>query len=158
MPTHLELCPSIYEADVSALTGGPVDREKDTGDVFGFLVTNKGTTVFKTVHKPSAEGRLTGAECSNDSNVIHQHPRVESAMAHLGRDPIAPLLLPAAEEAAPTKKAKDTAQKQLKKVYSGKDGDLIMFDHLHYLSLRLLNLKLICLVQFRRSYVELPNQ
>ena len=144
--TSPKVCPSVFQKDVEAAVGPGVLREsgggaEDVGLVFGFLVSNKGTIVFKTVHKPTAEGRLTGAECSNDSNVIHHHPRVNEATTALqtmaADDPILPLLLDNRPDTAPTKKDKDALQKKVKDRYEGKPAaGLDDFTHLHALSLR----------------------
>jgi hypothetical protein len=137
----LGVCPSTFEEDVLALLSPPADRESEasTGEVFGFQATIKGVTVFKTVHKPTAEGRLTGAECDNDSNVLHHHPRVESAMKGLSAfaadDPIHEFLLSIDPASKPSKKEKDGLQKGLKLKYEGKPSDFEDFKHLHDLSL-----------------------
>lgn len=137
----LGVCPSTYDEDVAKLVAPPVRRDnaEDTDDVFGFQATIKGVTVFKTVHKPTAEGRLTGAQCDNDSNVLHHHPRVESAMEALDKygedDPIRAFLLPVDKADAPSRAEKDGRQKALKLKYEGKDSDFEDFMHLHDLSL-----------------------
>jgi hypothetical protein len=136
----LGVCPSTFENDVVTLLAPQVNRETDdTDEVFGFQATIKGITVFKTVHKPTAEGRLTGAECDNDSNVLHHHPRVQSAMKGLSTyapaDPIHEFLLNADPAVKPSKKEKDALQKALKLKYEGKDSDFEDFTHLHDLSL-----------------------
>jgi hypothetical protein len=143
-----DVCPSVFLKDVEAAIGPGIRREPlaagepdDVGPVFGFLVSNKGTIVFKTLHKPTAEGRLTGAECSNDSNVLHHHPRVNEATSVLqtkaATDLIIPLLLDNRPDTAPSKKEKDALQKSVKERYEGKPAaGLDDFTHLHALSLR----------------------
>jgi hypothetical protein len=155
----LGVCPSTFDEDVAKLIVPPVDRtsSEQTGDVFGFQATIKGVLVFKTVHKPTAEGRLTGAECDNDSNVLHHHPRVESAMAALAEsaedDPIIAFLLPADKESAPTKKEKEARQKALKLKYSGKDSDFENFIHLFDLSL----LQVCPYLEFLLRYMDMKK-
>lgn len=155
----LGICPSTFDGDVERLIAPPVNREgsEDTGDVFGFQASIKGITVFKTVHKPSAEGRLTGAECDNDSNVLHHHPRVESAMdaiiTNMPDDPIVPFLLPTEKASAPSKKEKDNIQKALKLKYEGKLSDFEDFSHLHALSL----LQVCPYLEFLLRYMDIKR-
>jgi hypothetical protein len=155
----LGVCPSTFEEDVQALLAPPADRESDasTGEVFGFQATIKGITVFKTVHKPTAEGRLTGAECDNDSNVLHHHPRVESAMkglvAFAADDPIHEFLLSIDPATKPSKKEKDALQKGLKLKYEGKTSDFEDFNHLQDLSL----LQVCPYLEFLLRYMDLKR-
>ena len=66
------LCTEIFKKEVDAAIGKPVDREKDTGPVFGMNVTKKGDVLFKSVEKGA--GSKEGAECSNTSN-LGEHVR-----------------------------------------------------------------------------------
>jgi hypothetical protein len=156
---ELGICPSTFAADVEALIAEPVNRESEesTGDVFGFLVTVKGIVVFKTVHKPTAEGRLTGAQCDNDSNLLHHYHRVESAMQALAkadrRDPIIGHLLYTDPKTAPSKKEKDASQKALKAKYEGKHSDFDDFTHLHELSL----LQVCPYLEFLLRYMDMKG-
>jgi hypothetical protein len=155
----LGVCPSIFDEDVDKLIAPPVrrDSDEDTDDVFGFQATIKGVTVFKTVHKPTAEGRLAGAQCDNDSNVLHHHPRVESAMEAFEKyaedDPIVEFLLPADKAAAPSRAEKEGRQKALKLKYEGKDSDFEDFVHLHDLSL----LQVCPYLEFILRYMEMKH-
>jgi superfamily II DNA or RNA helicase len=154
----LGICPSTFDDDVYKLLPAPVNRETDdTGEVFGFQATIKGITVFKTVHKPSAEGRLTGAECDNDSNVLHHHPRVLSAMKGLetfaADDDIREFLLDINPDAKPSKKEKESLQKMLKLKYDGKESDFEDFHHLHELSL----LQVCPYLEFLLRYMDLKR-
>lgn len=155
----LGTCPSTFDDDVAMLIAPAVNRENDesTDEVFGFQATIKGITVFKTVHKPTAEGRLTGAECDNDSNVLHHHPRVESAMKGLDTyatdDPIRKFLLNTDPSAKPSKKEKDALQKALKLKYEGKESDFEEFHHLHELSL----LQVCPYLEFLLRYMDLKR-
>jgi hypothetical protein len=154
----LGICPSTFDDDVYKLLPAPVNRETDdTGEVFGFQATIKGITVFKTVHKPSAEGRLTGAECDNDSNVLHHHPRVLSAMKGLetfaADDNIREFLLDINPDAKPSKKEKESLQKMLKLKYDGKESDFEDFHHLHELSL----LQVCPYLEFLLRYMDLKR-
>lgn len=144
---ELGLCPSIYKDTLDKLQGAPINRESDldTGDVYGFLATDSGRVIFKTVHKPSASGRISGSECSNDSNLRHHHVKIISAMESLAAeardDPINKLLLKASETDVPSRKAKTDAQAALLKKFSGdasyKEDDFARIGtHLHYLSLQ----------------------
>lgn len=143
---ELGICPSTFQADVDTLIAPRVDRasDKDVGLVFGFLTTITGTPVFKTVHKPSSKGMLSGAQCDNDSNVAHHHLRVAEAIAALLKyapadpllkDPIITNLLKGDAEEKPSKSEKLLKQKALKLKYEGKDSDFDDFAHLSELSL-----------------------
>jgi hypothetical protein len=157
----LDICPSTFDADVATLVAPPVDREdkEATGDVFGFLATVKHVVVFKTVHKPSSKGRLTGAECDNDSNVLHHHPRVLSAMEALARyapkDPIltGEMLLPTESAKAPSKIEKKEEQKGLKLKYEGKSSEFEEFSHLYSLSL----LQVCPYLEFLLRYMDMKK-
>ena len=86
-------CTTLFEPEVQAIMGPPVNRNTDTGPFFGFLVGKKGIIVFKTVDK--AKGDMGGAECSNTSNLPNHEKRVKEIQALL-RDtdlPIVPFLL-----------------------------------------------------------------
>jgi len=155
----LDICPSTYDADVATLVAPPVDREdkEATGDVFGFLATVNRVVVFKTVHKPSAGKRLSGAECDNDSNVLHHYPRVVSAMEALVRyartDPIIGMLLKTDSATAPSKAQKLAEQKALKAKYSGDESDFEDFSHLHSLSL----LQVCPYMEFLLRYMDMKK-
>jgi hypothetical protein len=157
----LGICPSIFKEDVDALIAPPVNREsaEDTGDVYGFLATITRTVVFKTVHKPSSKGRLTGAECDNDSNVLHHHPRILSAMEALRRyakgDPILKkgVLLETDESAVPSKAVRKEQQKALKLKYDGKPSDFTDFSHLQSLSL----LQVCPYLEFLLRYMDMKK-
>lgn len=155
----LGICPSTYAADVEKLVAPPVNREsaEDTGDIFGFLAALKGVTVFKTVHKPTAEGGLKGAECDNNSNILHHHPRVESAAAalktHAADDPILPFLLETDLSAKPTADVKKEKQKELKKKYEGKKHTFENFAHIYELSL----LQVCPYLEFLLRYMDMKR-
>ena len=88
-------CTSILQPDVDKAIGAPIDRKKGTGPMFGFLVSKRGTVVFKTVEKE--HGDLRGAECANTSNLKHHESRILILHGLLRKDAgaatIVPLLL-----------------------------------------------------------------
>lgn len=100
-------CPSNLLADVKQLIGPPVDKEKDTGAIFGFLALDAKdqTALFKTVNK--ADGSWKGAQCFNTSNLNVPRERVVALQRLLreavGDDhPILEILLDDAIDTQPT--------------------------------------------------------
>jgi hypothetical protein len=84
---------------------------KDTGPLFGFLVSKVGTIVFKTLNQLAATTRKLGAECGNTPNLPEHHPRVRILHAAAAIDPVlGPLMLPDDhaiwDKAAASKRAK----------------------------------------------------
>jgi hypothetical protein len=108
--TEPAICPSNLLEDVKRLTGPPVDKEKDTGTVFGFLAwdAKSSTMLFKTINK-TAKGKVSwkGAQCFNTSNLDEPRERVVLLQKIL-RDaveeshPILELLLDDAVETQPS--------------------------------------------------------
>ena len=167
----LGICPSIYNETLGGIQGPPVNRITETDDVYGFLVTDSGRIVFKTVHKPSAGlKRISGSECSNDSNLKHHHIKIVSAMealaAHAPRDPINGLLLSTDERTIPSKPKKNCAQTALMLKYSGsadydkkdskgkcvyKDDFAAINENINYLSLQ----QLCPYLEFILRYMDL---
>ena len=68
------LCTAVYKKLVDEAIGKAVNREEDTGPVFGMNVTNKGNVIFKSVEK--ATGSKEGAQCSNTSNLAEHMRRI----------------------------------------------------------------------------------
>jgi len=86
-------CPSVFDADVKAILGKPLDRKTDTAPYFGFLVSKQKTVIFKTVDKEN--GSINGAECANTSNLTNHEKRIRAIHDILRKSgaPIAPMLL-----------------------------------------------------------------
>ena len=62
-----ETCPSSYDSIIDTKMGKPVDVKTGTGDLFGFLVPRKDSTVvFKTLDKANSKRIMgaVGADCS----------------------------------------------------------------------------------------------
>jgi hypothetical protein len=96
-----EACTAVFRGDVDAVIGPAIDRKADTGDIFGFLVSNEGNVVFKSVDVE--KGSLRGAECANTSNLYHHVARIILAQRGLRKvagTAILPLLLPDTPETA----------------------------------------------------------
>lgn len=70
------VCPSNLQEDVQQMIGPPVNKEKDTGPIFGFLVLDakEQTALLKTINK--ADGSWKGAQCFNTSNLNVPRERV----------------------------------------------------------------------------------
>jgi hypothetical protein len=102
-------CTTILKDLVDNAIGKPVNRDTDTGRLFGFLVTKSGVPVFKTVDK--VEGDKKGAECSNTPNLANHERRIlvlhSMLREGLGSDPVLNLLL----DNDPTHKASDAERK-----------------------------------------------
>lgn len=152
------LCSSLFIEEVDKFIGPRVDRVGNTDDVHGFLVTKKGVVVFKTLHKPSAEGSLLGAECANTSTLSNHYPRIYSAMNALIQyaptDPINTYILSHDKEKEPDKPTKDARQKILTDILNGKQGNtFIDFDNIFYLSLR----QLCPYMEFVLRYMEMKK-
>jgi hypothetical protein len=100
------ICPSNMLEDVKQLTGPPIDKEKDTGPIFGFLMldTKDQSALFKTINK--ADGSWKGAQCFNTSNLNVPRERVVALQRtlrdSLGDHPILTLLLDDAVETQPS--------------------------------------------------------
>jgi hypothetical protein len=114
--TEPSQCPTNLLGDVKALIGPPVDKEKDTGAIFGFLVldTKDQTALFKTVNK--ADGSWKGAQCFNTSNLNVPRERVVAVQRMLreavGDDhPILEVLL---DDAAETQPSADEVKRRVK--------------------------------------------
>ena len=100
------VCPSNLLEDVKGMIGAPVDKDKGTGPIFGFLSYNPkdGTTVVKTIMK--SDGSWKGAQCFNTSNLSNPRERVQALQRTLREladgHPILELLLDDAEETRPS--------------------------------------------------------
>ena len=113
-----EACTAVFKDDVNAAIGAVIDRKTDTGDIFGFLVRAEGNTVFKSVDKEN--GRMTGAECANASNLYHHVARI--VLAHRGARKVAgtailPLLLPDTPDTASSDAVHNARREYVKAQY-----------------------------------------
>jgi hypothetical protein len=94
------------QEDVKQLIGPPVDKEKDTGPIFGFLLLDPKdqSALFKTIHK--ADGSWKGAQCFNTSNLNVPRERVVALQRilreNVGEHPILEALMDDAVETQPT--------------------------------------------------------
>lgn len=114
--TDIQKCPSNMMKDIDAITGIPVDRNNDTGTMFGFLVTKDGNVIFKTVDKEDGKD-LRGAQCSQTSNLTNHERRVRIIQTII-RDsvpkshPIFKYMLDDAIETTPTKAERQIRQEK----------------------------------------------
>lgn len=135
------MCISTLLPTVNDLMKPPLDRVADLPSIFGFLVTKEKTVVFKTVHKPSAKGNLTGAECANNTKLTYHHPRIKTATEELqalaAGDPIIPLLLDISDAGIPGAKEHKDRQEAVKARFEGKAAATALdFKHINDLTLR----------------------
>jgi len=134
-------CPSVFDADVKAILGKPVDRKADTAPYFGFLVSKQKTVVFKTVDKE--KGSINGAECANTSNLTNHEKRIRAIHDILRKSgsPIGPMLLNDNPAEKPTAKQTKTREDNVDIQFAVEDRRFTMgardpFQHTADLSLK----------------------
>jgi hypothetical protein len=115
------LCTSVLKPDVDAAIGEPIDRKSDqTGIIYGFLVSKRGTVIVKTVDKEN--GNHDGAQCANTSNLANHASRIkiihDEIRKHKG-SPILSLLLGDDLEKASSEELRTERQAALKRRFDG---------------------------------------
>jgi hypothetical protein len=154
--TMPQACSSEMMRFVEPIIGAAPDRIESSGEVFGFLVLDRGRVVYKTLHKPSAKGNLNGAQCATNSALTMHMPRVITTIEEIDKyapaDPIRSLLLDIAKETLPSDKEKAERQGDVTKRFSGKAAtrDLI---HLGDLTLK----QLCPYTEYLLRYMELKK-
>ena len=119
------ICTTVLQPDVDAAIGRPIHREKDTGTIFGFLVSKRDTVVFKTVDKE--KGDLRGAECANTSNLKNHTNRIttiQDLIRKVAGAAIIPLLLADTAETASVETVRKERQEYVKRRFEATVADL----------------------------------
>jgi hypothetical protein len=85
----------LFEPEVQAILGKPVNHLTDTASYFGFLVSKNNAVIFKTFDKTKAKSKkdMRGAECSNTSNLPEKRIQdIQTLLKNTGA-PIVSMLL-----------------------------------------------------------------
>jgi len=160
----LNICPDVelFTKPVDDIIGAPVDRVKDTDDIFGMIVQKSGTSIFKTVDKTAGKVlKLEGAECANQSNLPNHWPRLKNVQgkirAAFADQPIASRLL-LDDDASVLMDAKQRtmiqdAERKLLEPKTKADDPSLRITHISHLSL-----KQICpYMEFLLRYAEMKR-
>jgi len=121
--SDVDICPSNMNDIVDGIIGAAPHRDDDTGEIYGFLTTNKGVVISKALHKPTAGGSYKGSECQNNSVLAGPILRIGSATQQImelaGTDPIVSLLLDVRKDTEPPKAVRKTRQTDLEARFEG---------------------------------------